>query len=257
MPPSLRKPPRRPIRRVPPEGPVEPSTPLEIPAPPPTPEKGSAYRIWTTDLGLFADRQPVVVGIDQSLERFGLAAYAPKTGTAFLWLCHPGDIGARRLLNVQFFVKSCIQQLQLRGCAIEHICMEGYSFGSQMAREKMGECGGAVKTTLITCLGIANQVAYPTIPTPQQLKKFCLGPKQKNVPQSKALMLKGVLKKWGVDLSDDNLADAYTLAHMAGRVATGEKGLAYEDEVIGKLRRHTEWEIESKPQRRPRSSGPT
>lgn len=220
------------------------------PEPEPAPPVKTDYKVTTIDLGLLDGRKPVVVGIDQSLEGFAVAAYSAKDETAFLWLCHPGDHGVRRLLNIQFFLRSVFQQLTLRCGTIEHICMEGYSFGSQMAREKMGECGGTTKLSLIRELGVVNQIAYPTIVTPNQVKKFAQGPRQKDVKQTKALMLKAVMRKWALDVSDDNLADAYTLARVAAAMVAGECDLVYEREVVGALERHTEWDIQPKPRTR-------
>jgi hypothetical protein len=220
------------------------------------PPKPPQLRITTVDLGLFNGRKPVVVGIDQSLENFAVAAWSPKDETAFLWLCHPGDHGVRRLLNIQFFVTGVFQQLAL-GCggAPLHVTMENYSFGSPYGREKLGECGATTKLALVRSLGQCNEVAYPTLVTPYQLQKFCLGPKEKGVKRTKSLVLKGVYRKWGVDLTDDNLADAYTLARVAGALAAGSADLAYERDVIGALERHTEWDIQPKPRKRSRSSG--
>lgn len=55
-----------------------------------------------------------------------------------------------------------------------------------------------------------NKILYNVIP-PTSLKKYVAnsGSAKKN------LMLKEVYKRWGVDLNDDNLADAYGLARMA------------------------------------------
>lgn len=221
------------------------------------PVKPPQLRTTTIDLGLFDRRKQVVVGIDQSLENFALAALSPEDWTAFLWLCHPGDHGVRRLLNIQFFLTGVFQQLALRcgGESLLHVTMENYSFGSPYGREKLGECGAATKIALVRSLGQCNEIAYPTLVTPTQAKKFVLGPRQAGVKQTKALMLKGVYRKWGIDLTDDNLADAYTLARVAGALATGNTDLAYEREVIGALERHTEWDIQPKPRKRSRSSG--
>jgi len=225
--------------------------PVQVaPEPEPPPPVKTDYKVTTIDLGLMDGRKPVVVGIDQSLEGFAVAAYSAKDGTAFLWLCHPGDHGVRRLLNIQFFLRSVFQQLLLRCGGVEHVCMEGYSFGSQMAREKMGECGGTTKLGLVRELGVMNQVAYPTIVTPYGVKKFALGPKKKGEKQTKAMMLKAVDRKWGLDVSDDNLADAYTLARVAAALVAGDSDLAYEREVTGSLVRHTEWDIQPKPRTR-------
>lgn len=57
---------------------------------------------------------------------------------------------------------------------------------------------------------LQNNFLFYTVP-PTTLKKFITGHGQ----CKKNLMLKEVYKRWGVDYSDDNLADAYSLARMA------------------------------------------
>lgn len=214
------------------------------------PPRSSWGRVVHVDLGLFSRRRPVVVGIDQSLENFGLAAYSPEDGAAFLWLFHPGDHGVRRLFNIHSFVSMTMQQIILRCGEPVHVAMEGYSFGSFAGREKMGECGATVKMALVSSLGICKPIAFPTLVAPQQVKKFATG--RGNAKKNE--MLLAVYKKWGVDLTDDNLCDAYTLARVAAAVAAGAADLEYEKAVIGALERNTEWAHTSTPRKRTRSS---
>lgn len=51
--------------------------------------------------------------------------------------------------------------------------------------------------------------------TPGQLKKFVLG----SGAAEKSLVMKEVLKRFGVDTADDNQADAVVLAHIGAAVA--------------------------------------
>ena len=46
---------------------------------------------------------------------------------------------------------------------------------------------------------------------PNQLKKFCLGKGN----AGKELILKGIYKKWGIDVDNNNTADAVVLAYVA------------------------------------------
>jgi Holliday junction resolvasome RuvABC endonuclease subunit len=236
---------RRRVIRVPREGPREPLEAQNGSGAAPVPERqpeAVAGRLRTVDLGLFNRRKQVVVGIDQSLVAFGLVAFSPEDETAFAWLYEPPEHGVRRLMHIRFFVHSTIQQIELRCGMPEHIAMEGYSFGSQAGREKMGECGATVKIALINALGIARQVAYPSMVAPQQVKKFTTS----NGNAKKNQMLLAIYKKWGVTFADDNLADAYALARIAGALATGETKFDYEADVIRRIARNTEWELQSK-----------
>ena len=224
----------RKVSRRPLEAPPAPAAP---PTAPPPSEKLSG-RTKTLDLGLFSGRKPYYVGLDQSLTAFGVAGYSPEDKSAFLWVYRTEARGVRRLLDLQMFVRGCFQQMGLR-CGGEpgHVVMEGYAFSRQMGHA-LGECGAATKLALISALGYAKPVAYPTIPTTQQVKKFCTS----NGNAKKDDMKLHVYKKWGVEVSDDNLADAYTMARMAAAIELPEHmDYQYERQVIGVLERHTEW----------------
>lgn len=75
-----------------------------------------------------------------------------------------------------------------------------------------------------------------TTVTPNQLKKFCLG----SGAGGKELVLKGVYKRWGLDLTSNNLADATVLAYMAKAIwnqnnGVSQKLLKYESEIVDKV----------------------
>lgn len=205
-------------------------------------------RTKTVDLGLFSGRKPVFVGIDQSLTAFGLAGYSPEDGTAFIWCYRAEARGVRRLLDLQFFIKGCFQQMTLRcGGDPEHVVMEAYAFSRQMGHA-LGECGAATKLALISTLGYAKPVAYPTLVIPQHVKKFATSKGNAKKDDMKL----AVYKKWGVEVSDENMADAYSMARMAAAIEVPEHmDYEYERQVIGVLERHTEWPTleQTKPMR--------
>jgi Holliday junction resolvasome RuvABC endonuclease subunit len=238
---------RRRVIRVPREDSVGPSTVQNGSGAPPLPEsqvKPGEGRLRAVDLGLFDRRKQVVVGIDQSLAAFGLVAFSPEDETAFAWLYEPANFGVRRLMSIRFFVHSTIQQITLRCGEPEHVTMESYAYSRQMGHA-LGECGAATKMALINALGIAREVAYPSIVSIQQVKKFTTN----NGNATKSQMLLAVYKKWGVTFADDNLADAYALARVAAALATGETKFDYEQDVIRRIARNTEWELQSKTAR--------
>jgi len=233
MPPRLDRP------RKPSKAPIESSKapePLARPLPPAAPVERLNGRLRTLDLGLFTGRKPVFIGIDQSLTGFGLAAYSTD-GTAFLWLYRSEARGVRRLLDIQSFIKTALTQVILQCGRPEHVVMEAYGFSSQMGHA-LGECGATTKLALIHTLGMCEQVAYPTTPTPQQVKKFATG--KGNAKKSE--MLLAVFKRWGVDLPSEDMADAYVMARMAAGLEHPDHcTLVYEKEVLSKLEKHTEW----------------
>jgi hypothetical protein len=186
------------------------------------------------------------VGIDQSLTNFAACALWPDDPQQPRMLTvKPKTRGPRRLWELR---DALSDWLEADGNKPTHIVMEGYAFSRQMGHA-LGECGGMVKLALLDLYGVDNQLAYPTIPTTQQLKMFCGLPGN----AKKNLMLKAVLKKWGLDFDDDNQADAYGLAQMAASLKLGAR-FEYEKAVLAKLTEHTEWEAPKLRPTRPAKS---
>ena len=85
-----------------------------------------------------------------------------------------------------------------------YIAMEGYAFGARLNREKLGELGGIVKLTSRLVL-LQDPISIP----PTTLKQYVTG----KGTASKEDMVAAV-QKWDDSITDNNLADAYGLAHM-------------------------------------------
>lgn len=162
----------------------------------------------------------------------------------------PRTYGPRRLWELRDGLVEWLTKLQVE-MPIDHIVMEGYAFSRQMGHA-LGECGGMAKLALLDTFGLDAQLAYPTIPTTQQMKMFAGLPGN----AKKQLILKAVWQKWKVDFNDDNLADAYVLAQIAASLELGAR-LEYEKKVLAKLKVNSEWEPPRLTATRPktRSSG--
>lgn len=189
------------------------------------------------DLLTQKDTISVVVGIDASLTNFGLSVLDPTTLRHATMLFKPVGKGAARLDEIYSFVSNSISYID-KLWGIEHITLENYAMGIRGGRTfSIGEGGGAVKLALIHELGAKNKTAYPTLVTPGAVKKFATsrGDAKKNE------MLLAVYRKWGVEFSSDDQADAFTLARVAAAVACGETEFEYEAAVVAQLERHTEW----------------
>jgi len=193
------------------------------------------------------------VGIDQSLTHFAAAAIrGPEDDSENMLVIKPKSKGARRLYDIRDELTEWLSTIYAEE-GIDHIVMEGYAFSRQMGHA-LGECGGMIKLALLDTFGYENELGYPTIVTPQQLKMFCglAGNAQKN------LVLKAVFQKWGKDFADDNEADAYALAKIACSLSTGAR-FEYEKKVLAKIKVHAEWEplklSPSRPAARRTSSG--
>lgn len=91
------------------------------------------------------------------------------------------------------------------------VFIEGYAFGARgAAMIDLGELGGIIR------LGLADlEIPYVEI-TPTQVKKFICGTGNAN----KNVVLKEVFKRFGEDINDDNIADAFSLMQL-GRAACG------------------------------------
>ena len=183
------------------------------------------------------DTTSVVVGIDASLTNFGISVLDPVSLRHVTVLFKPKLKGAARLNEIYSFVGKAVRRIDdLRG--IEHITLENYAMGIRGGRTfSIGEGGGAVKLALIHELGVDEQIAYPTLVTPGQVKKFTTsrGDAKKNE------MLLGVYRKWGAEFSSDDQADSYALSRVAAAVASGQTEFEYEAAVVAQLERHTEW----------------
>jgi crossover junction endodeoxyribonuclease RuvC len=159
--------------------------------------------------------KPVFIGIDQSYS--GFAVTALQGDNHYTTVFTSSMRGIQRLNDIRAHLIKSIKPFQ-----IQDVAMEGYAFGSQMAN-MLGELGGMVKLTLL------DFNLYPLIVPPTSLKKYVTG-KGTGVPKSQ--MLLHVYKKWGVDITDDNAADSYSLA----KLVSGTHTLAYEKEIYDKLR---------------------
>lgn len=210
--------------------------------------------IRAVDLRGLRGRKPLSIGIDQSVRHFALGVYSPEDGSAHLWLYEDKfENGVRLLVNLRRWLSGLLQELKLRSTVISHVCMEAPAFAQATAAHQMGEIEAVVKLCLVEVFGVANKLAYPTLVGTSQVKKFSTGSGgSAKRPVTKAVIIKEVFRKWGVDVDNDNLADAYVLARVASALDTGMVDYAYEQDVLDALVRHTEWDIPTTRAARPR-----
>lgn len=207
--------------------------------------------------------EEVYLGIDSSLSHFSFSVVTAD-GRYFLWCYTPPAPkmvkgvqtnplwrgNAQRVAEIDRWLATELMQVKIRGKRVVHVAMEDYAFGAKGQTFRIGELGGVVKQRLLRTYGLECTTSYPTLVSTTQVKKFCLGV---SADQGKQLILKGVYKKWGLDLDDDNMADSFVLACIARSLETGVTDYAYEREVIAKLTEHTEWVSPSKTLSRPKS----
>jgi Holliday junction resolvasome RuvABC endonuclease subunit len=141
------------------------------------------------------------VGIDQSIV---------CTSVAFLYEGHveinriKKDVrGAELLCEIYDDVKYFIDCNKFRGLA--GVAIEGYAFGAKGAYFNLGEVGGVIRLA-------AFQEEWPLIQVPPtSLKKYITG----KGTSPKDIMIKEMYKKYGLDINDNNDADAAGLAILA------------------------------------------
>ena len=103
------------------------------------------------------------------------------------------------LINIRTKLNTLLQDSDV-------VCLEGLSFGSQgMSLAQLGAAHYIARVLLHE-----RSIDFSVV-SPSTLKKFVTG--KGNC--KKDLMLLKVFQKWGVEFSNDNLADAFSLARFA------------------------------------------
>lgn len=179
-------------------------------------------------------RFPTVLGIDQSYTGFGVTAMALDGMPVYHSWCYKAHgSGITRLHAIDEFLYRILENLTDAGRPVHGSAMEGYAYGSQTAN-MAGELGSVVKMGLYKYFGTsAPRAAFPLIVPPMSLKKYAAG---RGNGVKKQQMLLAIYKKWGVEFTDDNMADAYVLSQIARQFDTSAGLLAYELDVLAKLR---------------------
>jgi len=161
------------------------------------------------------------IGIDQSLTSTGIVILDEDAKIFASTIINSKEKGVKRLSDLSKKITEYLKNYNPP--KMIKIFIEGYSFGSRLGQAfSIGEWGGVLRKSLYE-LGYNIAVIPPT-----SLKKFITGKGN----AKKELMLKEVFKKYNVDFTDNNLADAYGLARMAWSIDKQSKLLNYEKEAI-------------------------
>lgn len=155
---------------------------------------------------------PIAIGIDQSYTGFALTIIGGGNYHSVVRNTAPCAMPIDRLVVVRTFLREWFSKWQ--HLPVTSVAMEGYGYSS-MQGFMLGELGGMVKMEFFDNF---PAYPYPLIVTPNQLKKYATG---KGTSKKQEVML-AVYKTWGVEFSDDNMADAYVLAQMANGWATNK-----------------------------------
>jgi len=115
------------------------------------------------------------------------------------------------------------------------VCIEGYAYGKETNRELMGEVGGMIRLNCI--YDHPNLVGVVIVVGPTQLKKYILGSSQVGGGQkTKQLIMLNVYKRLGIEVTNDNQADAIVLAKIAKDMVNfvklfGEKNFSCDKDI--------------------------
>ena len=193
------------------------------------------------DGGALTAGEPVALGIDPSLTGTGMAMVT-ASGAWAAWRLHTqtkvdkqGRGQPDRLAEIDRWLTWHFQTWRLRRIQVGHIVKEGPSFGSKGRGHDIGELHGVISLALYRAF--PTPLKYPTVVAPQSLKKFILG----SANAEKSQILKTVYQRWGVDLPDDNMADAYGLAQVGLAIMGEEVPYAFQQDVLNALKEHTQW----------------
>jgi len=148
----------------------------------------------------------IAIGIDQSLTGFGLSFIdlSAPSGEHSTWVYKSPYSGVQRLDDIRMWVLGKIKSSGM-SWSIYDVAMEGTVLASHSALV-LGELAGLVKLTLWDW----DKIRPLQIP-PMTLKKYASG---KGTSKKQEMMLQ-IYKRWGVEINDDNAADAYSLARIA------------------------------------------
>jgi Holliday junction resolvasome RuvABC endonuclease subunit len=177
--------------------------------------------------GHLQNNHKVSVGIDQSLTGFAFSAVSielPQEHTT--WVYTSPNRGVQRLSDITDFLSSKFDFLKTNGNDVYDIAMEGTVLASQSALV-LGELAATVKLFMFNNFDKPKNLRTPLQVPPMTLKKFASG---KGTSKKQEMLLQ-IFKRWGVEFSDDNAADAYALARLAGGIAID----AVERDIIDKM----------------------
>lgn len=164
----------------------------------------------------------VAVGIDQSLTGFAMSAVSLSEPSCHKTIVYKSPYkGVQRLSDIQQVMYEFFRDLSDEGFSVTDIAMEGTVLASQSALV-LGELSATVKLELYNHFeGIMNyfpeppqHLRTPLLIPPMTLKKYATG----KGTAKKQEMLMQIFKRWGVEFNDDNAADAYALARLAGKL---------------------------------------
>ena len=177
----------------------------------------------------------LIIGIDPSLTSTGIVVLRGNKVELAVTTKNKPELGTIDRVRLIYERIVCVAENLTDGekwQAPDLIVIEGFSYGSKgRSVFDIAYLGWRIREELER-LRTEDNIPWLEVP-PSQLKKFATGQGNAN----KEIILQQVYKRWGVEFSDNNQADAYVLAQI-GRAYLGETDdlTAFQLEVIANLK---------------------
>lgn len=174
--------------------------------------------------GNLPDDVPVVIGIDQSLTGFAFSAVSlndPSKHTT--WVYKSPYFGIERLVDIRTWLDDHLHYVDEKH-EIEDLAMEGTVLASHAALV-LGELSATVRLTIYDFFD--DDRKYILKVPPMTLKKFAAGKGN----AKKQEMLLQIYKRWGLEFTDDNAADAYALGRLISKTYINDVERAVADQM--------------------------
>jgi Holliday junction resolvasome RuvABC endonuclease subunit len=168
----------------------------------------------------------IAIGIDQSLTGFAFTAVSVNDPSQFdTWVYKSPYNGVQRLNDISHWMRG--KFMLLSGHNIVDIAMEGTVLASHSALV-LGELSATVKLTIWIVFNNQPHLKTPLQIPPMTLKKYATG----KGTSKKQEMLMQIYKRWHIEFNDDNAADSYALARLAGKLSVDAAERAVVDQIL-------------------------
>lgn len=167
---------------------------------------------------------PCVIGIDASLTGTGVAVIAGGKNIESHCRIESKYTGVKRLVDIEARLKHILDAAIL----VDLVLLEGYAYAAQNQAHQIGELGGVIRRML------HNRTQRWIEVSPSQVKKFATGKGN----AKKDLIIMQVYKRWGVEFSTSDEADAFVLAKI-GQALMEKWDQKYDDEPLVTF----QWEV--------------
>jgi len=145
---------------------------------------------------LFTTRGGIIMGIDPARGQIGVATHSIKKNRTRVCSYRTKANGFAKLIEIELWLEDL-----LGGKKICFALIEDYAYASKQGREKAGELGGIIRR-FFWLRGI------PLVPISVSTLKAFIGVKEKS------LIVKEVLRQYGVNTNNDDESDSFLLCKL-------------------------------------------